>query len=411
MPTPLDDLLTDLTAEDLYADLIEIAKALGLSTTAWQPGEPPRGIMSVFARWMAPLWNNQALPMLRAWFLDKSSGDMLTLRAWVIEKVYKKRETFASGPAISVENREGGFWDINPGDVRFEFDDKTYTNVTGGTLTSWIGTGPYPTVELFFEADEAGTDSDLDLADVPEEPLMAPGAGIYLVAGTGALVGQDEETEEQLKERCRLSTGPLSPAGPRAAYDFVALSTRRPKEGEAVTIERLLVTQEGDTAVNVNRSLTRNLGGGVIDVRLASPSGAASGDVSTAGTDVYLVNQAIQLLAVPMGFTANVSTADEEVLTIDLEIDVLRQSNVTKAAAEAAAIKAVQDFFKTFPVGGRALPATSQRFVIMGEVRAIAKAASPGIYRVRSTPNDDWIIQITDVVVPTVTATATLVEQ
>jgi hypothetical protein len=411
MPTPLDDLLTDLTAEEVYADLIAIAKALGLSTTAWQPGEPPRGIMSVFARWMAPLWNNQALPVLRAWFLDQASGDMLTLRAWTLEKVYKKRATFASGPAITVENREGGVWDINPGDIRFDVDGKTYTNTTGDTLTAWLGTGPYPVVELFFEADEAGTDSDLDLADVPEEPLMAPGAGIYLVAGTGALVGQDEETEAQLKERCRLSTGPLSPAGPRAAYDFVALSTRKPKPGEAVTIERLLVSQDGDIGVNVNRSLTRNMGGSVIDVRLASPAGAASGDVGSAGTDVYLVNQAIQLLAVPMGFTANVATADEEALSIHFDIDVLRSANVTTTAVEAAAIKAAQDFFKTFPIGGRKLASGSTRYVIMSEIRAVVKASSPGNYRVRSTPDDDQVIAITDVVVPTITATAVLVEQ
>jgi hypothetical protein len=416
MPTPIDDLLTDLTPEDIYGDLINIAKALGLSTTAWQPGEPIRGLVSVFSRWMSPLWNGQVLPALRALFLDKASGDYLTLGAWVLYKVYKKQDTFASGPAITVENREGGVWVINPGDIRFDVDGKTYTNTTGDTLTAWLGSGPYPTVELFFEADEAGTDSDLDLGDVPEfpdAPLLAPGAGIYLVAnpGGGMLLGQDEETEDQLKERCRLSTGPLSPAGPRAAYEYVALSTRRPEEDEAVTIERLLVSQDGDIGVNVNRVLARNMGGGVVDVRLASPAGAASGDTSTAGTDVYLVNQAIQLLAVPMGITANVSTADEEALSIHFDIDVLRSANVTTAAVEAAAIKAAQDFFKTFPIGGRKLASGSTRYVIASEVRAIVKASSPGNYRVRSTPDSDQVIAVTDVVAPTVTATATLVEQ
>ncbi len=414
MPTPLDDLLTDLTPEEIFDDLLAIAKALGLSTTAWQPGEPIRGVMSVFARWTAPLWNGQVLPALRALFLDKASGDWLTLVAWALYKVYRKEATFASGPAITVENREGGFWEINPGDIRFEVAGKTYTNIDGGTLAAWTGTGAFPTLDLLFVADEAGTDSDLDLADVPEHPaspLLAPGAGIYLRAGDGMLLGQDEEEDDELKERCRLSTGPLSPAGPRAAYQYVALSTRRPAADEAVTIERLLVSQAGDIGVNVNRVLVRNMGSGVIDVRLASPSGAASGDVATAGTDVYLVNQAIQLLVVPMGLTANVSSADEAPLAITLELDVLRESNVTKAAAEAAAVKAVNDFFRRVPIGGRKLADSAVRFVVMHEVRAIAKAASPGIYRVRSTPEDDHSILGTNVVVPTVTATATLVEQ
>ncbi|XXX73872.1 baseplate J/gp47 family protein [Sorangium sp. So ce134] len=414
MPTPLDDLLTDLTPEEIFEDLLAIAKALGLSTTAWQPGEPIRGVMSVFARWTAPLWNGQVLPALRAWFLDKASGDYLTLVAWAMYKVYRKEATFASGPAITVENREGGFWTINPGDIRFEVDGKTYTNIDGGTLAAWTGTGAFPVLDLLFVADEVGTDSDLDLGDVPEypnAPLLAPGAGIYLVAGEGMLLGQDEEEDEDLKERCRLSTGPLSPGGPRAAYQYVALSTRRPAADEAITIERLLVSQIGDIAVNVNRALVRNMGGGVIDVRLAAPAGAASGDVGTVGSDVYLVNQAVQLLAVPMGFTANVASADEEPLSITLTIDVLRASNVTKAAAEAAAIKAVNDFFRRFPIGGRKLASGSTRYVIMSEVRAIAKAASPGIYRVQSDPPDDQVIAATDVLVPTVTATATLVEQ
>jgi hypothetical protein len=413
MPTPLEDLLTDLTPEGLLEDLLAVAKALGLSTTAWQPGEPIRGLLSVFSRWIPPLWNGQVLPALRAWYLEKSSGDWTTIVAWVMYNVFRKEATFATGPAITVENREGGFWEINPGDIRFEVNSKTYTNIDGDTLAAWTGTGDYPTVELLFSADEAGTDSDLDLGDVPEyptAPVLAPGAGIYLVAGEGAMLGQDEEEDDELKERCRLSTGPLSPAGPGAAYDFVALSTRRIPDGEAVSIDRLLVAA-GDTGVNVNRVLSRNLGGGVIDVRLASPAGAASGDVSTAGTDVYLVNQAIQLLVVPMGFTANVAAAEEEELEIHLEIDVLRSSNVTAAAAEAAAIAEVKAYFRRFPIGGRKLEGGSTRYVIMEDVRAAVKCATVGAFRVQSTPSADQSILIAQVVVPIVTATATLVTQ
>lgn len=413
MATPLDELLTDLTPEGIVDDLKEIARALGLST-AWGVTEPIGGLVSVFGRWAASLWNGNVLPFLRAYFLDHASGDLLTLVAWSLYRVHKKEATFATGPAITVENRAGGMWEILPGQIRFEVNGRTYTNTTGGSLPAWNGVSAYPVVKLQFTADESGTDSDLDLADVPEypeAPLLAPGAGIYLVAGEGMLLGQDEESEDDLRERCRLSTGPLSPAGPRAAYQYVALSTRRPAADEAVTIDRLLVSQDGDIAVNVNRALVRNLGGGVIDVRLASPSGLASGDVSTAGTDVYLVNQAIQLLCVPMGLTANVASADEHPLTIRLQLDVLRDSNVTAAAATAAAEKAVNEFFRTFPIGGRKLPSGPERLVIMHEVRAIAKAASPGIYRVTSDPSSDQEIDVTDVVVATVTATATLVDQ
>jgi hypothetical protein len=415
MAASLTELLKDLTPTGLLTDLLAVGKALGLSTTAWQPGEPIRGFAEVFCSWLAPQWNGTVLPALRALWLDYASGDWLTLGAWVMYGVHRKRESFATGPAITVENRAGGFWTINTGDIRFEnADGKTFSNIDGGTLASWPGTGDYPELELIFKADEAGTDSDTPAGTIsgvyPDVPVQAPGEGIYLQTNVSALVGQDEETDDELKERCRLSTGPLSPAGPTEAYQFVALSTRRPAADDPEP-QRLLVTKEGDTAVNVNRCRVINAGGGVVNVRLASPAGEASGDVSTAGSDVYLANQAIQTLVVPIGITANVSTAAAQLQTIALSLEVLRESHVTAADAEAAAKAAVEVFFRTFPIGARALPSTSTRYLVMEEVRAIAKASIPGIYNVISTPSADVVVPITSVVVPTVTATATLVTQ
>jgi hypothetical protein len=414
MAAPLTDLLEDLTPKGLLEDLLAVGKALGLSTTAFQPGEPIAAFADIFCGWLAPIWNAGALPALRALFLEYSSGDWLTLTAWVMYRVHRKRETFATGPALTVENREGGFWTINPGDIRFaNADGKTFTNIDGGTLASFTGVDgvdPYPTLDLVFEADEAGTASDTPPGGVPAYPNAleaSPGDGVYLRTNTVALLGQDLEEDEDLKSRCRKSTGPLSPAGPPNAYEFVALSTRRP---DGTELERLLADKAGDTAVNVNRVRVINMGGGVANVRLASPSGAASGDVGTAGSDVYLVNQAIQTLVVPIGFTANVAAADEEAPAIHLGLQVLRSSKVTAAAAEAAALAAVNKLFRTYPIGGRAEPSTSTRYIIAEEVRSAAKAAIPGIYNV-TEPASDIPISSTAVAAPTVTATATIVTQ
>lgn len=410
----LSDLLKELTPEDLYEDFVEIAKALGLSTTAWQPGEPIRGFASTFSRWVSPLWNTQVLPALKALFLDYAEGDWLTLGAWVFYGVKKKAATFATGPKLTVENQAGGFWTINPGDIRFEnANGKTFANIDGGTLAAWNGVDPFPTVELTFVADEAGSDSDTPPGGVPaypSAPLQSPGEGIYLRTNTAELVGQDEETADELRQRCRDSAGPLSPAGPPDAYRFVALSTRRIPEDDPEP-QRLLIGKDGDTAVNVNRALVYTQGPGVAAVRLASPSGAAAGDPVTEGSDVYLVNQAIQLLVVPVGFAADVQAADEQTATIALHLLVRRDANLTTAAAIAAAENAVLAFFRTFPIGGRKLPATSTRYIVMEEVRGIAQAAAPGIFKVTSTPSPDIAIPLTSVAVPDLTITAELVTQ
>jgi hypothetical protein len=411
MAVSIKDALKDLTPEGLFEDFREVATALGISTTALQRGEPIRGFISVFCRWLVAPWNAQVTPALRALFLEHATGDWLTLAAWVLYGVRRKRETFGTQDLI-VENREGGFYTINPGDIRWaNAAGKTFKNTSSGVLPVYGGTGDYPTLELTFVADEAGSGSDTDIGEVPEfpdVPLLVPGSGVYLRTNTAAIYGQDLEEEEDLKERCRLSTGPLSPAGPRAAYEYVALSTRVPDGTEP---ERLLFSEETDVATSVNRCLVVNNGGGSLSVYLADPDGPAAGDTATLGSDVYLVNQAIQFLVVPAGITATVAAAPAQALAIGLELYLLRDSNVTEEEAEEAASAAVVAFFKRFPIGGRKKPSSALRYVVMEEIRAIAKCAVPGTFNVISDPVDDVVIPATAVVQPTITVTATVVTQ
>jgi len=408
----LADYLKNLTREGVYKDLLQIAADLGLTTTAWQPGEPPRGILGIFSDWIARTWNAVVLPVTKAFFLDYADGVLLTLVALALWGVRKKGATFANG-TLTIENRTGLPFTFAPDDlVAKNADEKLFRNTTGGFLGAWSGSGDYPTIELDFEAVELGSDSTTPAGEIQTDPSSAP-AGVFFQTNVAPFIGQDEEGDAELKERCRKSTGPLSPAGVRSAYEFVALSTRIPDGTEAdrqTMIERLLVSREGDVAVNVNR-VRVEASAGVVTVWLASPSGAAEGDTVTAGTDVYLVNQAIQILAVPLGITSTAAPAEEVTVTRTLQVKVLRDSNVTAEDVQAAVKQAVLDFFKVLPIGGHKLTPGGQGYVLMAELAGVAKPASVGIYHVTASSSTDVALATNEVALPAITVEVTLVTQ
>ncbi|MCC6559659.1 MAG: hypothetical protein IT372_42625 [Polyangiaceae bacterium] len=408
--TPIDDYLKELTREDVYADLLEIAAKLGLTTTAWQPGEPPRGLLGIAAEWIAKTWNAVVLPVLKAFFLDHASGPLLAIVALALWGVVKKGATFAGG-SFEVENRSLLPHTFAPGDlVAKNGSDKLFRNVTGGFLAAWTGSGDYPTLPLDWEAIELGAASTTPAGGIVVEPVAAP-AGVFFVTNETPLLGQDEEADPQLRNRCRKATGPLSPGGAAAAHEYVALSTRVPdgtEEGRTL-LERLLVSRETDVAVNVNRVRVLSSPSGV-RVRLASPAGGSAGDVGTEGSDVYLVNQAVQILVVPTGIPTTVEAAAEVTVTRSLQVLVLRDANVTIGEAATAVEAAVLGWFQTHPIGGRKLTPGGQGYVLMKELEGVAKASKAGIYQVTAS-GDNEPLEDDEVALPAITIAVTLVSQ
>ncbi|KYG11404.1 hypothetical protein BE21_57480 [Sorangium cellulosum] len=422
MALSIYDMLSDLTDEGVLDDLKEIAKALGLTTTAWQSGEPALGLAAIFSRQIARIWNTYIVKALRAGFLDYATGDWLTLTALAVYGVRRRGKTFASLP-VTLENRAGGLWVIQAGDIRLRnANGKTFRNVTEDTLAAWGGTGDYPEVTLTFEADEAGSASDTPIGAIVTTPVTAP-EGVFALANDVAGYGQEEESDERLRERCRLSSAALSPGGPLAAYHFVALTTRRPDEDDDEP-DRLLATEEGDTFVGVTRVrvLDKNVSGsgvapGNVVVYLASDSGAAGGSVGVEGSDVFLVNAALVRHVLPPGITLSTLPAVELTVTVNIVLYVDRASNVTAAAAVDAATRAEQLFFRDFPIGGHRLSLMSGGRMFASEVEAKASEASPGIIKAAATftgatlSGSDLVVGINNVVVPTFNITATVVTQ
>lgn len=413
MALSISDLVKDLTKEGVLADLLEIAEAFGLTTTAWQSGEPAKRLLTIFADQIASLWNATLVNAVRSGFLDYATGDWLTLVAYTCYNTLRNDATFATA-AVTLENRGGGFYTFVAGDVRIRAGSgaaagKTYTNTTGGTLVPWSGVGAYPTLEMTFQADEAGEDSSTAVSTIeafPTSPVVAP-AGVYAVTNGNAFTGQSEESDADLRIRARLYTGVLSPAGAAAAYTVVTLATRKTAAGGL-----LLPGDAGysdGVSVAVNRVRVVDQGFGVVGVLLASTGGEASGDTATAGTDVFLVNVALQLLVVPAGITALVASADAIAAPCTITVYVDRASNVTAADAAAQAAAAVATYFRTLPIGGNRLTPGGSGYAFRSEIEAAASSPA-GIFKATMS-QADLLMTGAQVAVPAIAVTATVVTQ
>jgi hypothetical protein len=404
MAIAITDLVKDLTREEVLEDLLTVAKTLGLSTTAWQPGEPVWVLLTTVADQLAKLWNSTIARAIRAGFLDYASGDWLTLLAWVVYGVFRKEATFATGP-ITIQNRGGGFYTLIGGEIRVaNGTGQTFRNVTGGVLSPWTGgAAPYPTLTLTFQADEAGSASSTPIGGIaayPAAPTTAP-AGVFALSNAVPLIGGAPEEDDALKARCRLSTGPLSPAGAKSAYASVALSTLR-SDGSYIDCTRVRVLDGGS---------------GVVNVWLASATGATPGTVLSADTDVYLANVALQDKVVPAGITAYVNGAIEIPVAVDITVYVDRASNVTAAEAIASAGAAVSLYFSKLPIGGYTItPGAATGYVFREALVAVATKSNPGIYRADvlvdgGAGSGDAPLSNSDVAVPTISVVATVVTQ
>lgn len=396
MATPIKELVKDLTKEDVLQDFVDIGVALGIPADTFVDGDPGYGLLAILSEWIADLWNKYVVPAIRAGFLDFAEGAWLTLAAALTFETDRKDKAFA-GTKLYAENRGGGFYTLNPGDIRVQnATGRTFRSVTGGTLTAWSGSGPYPKVLLDFQADEAGSDSNTPVGGIQTTPVSAP-SNVFVQTNTSAILGQDEEDDAALVKRSRLSTGPLSPAGPKSAYEYIALSTTRPD----------------GTFVDVTRVRARSLGNGVVAVYLAGASSPTTGSMLTEGSDVFLVHARLAQFVAPvgLGLVTQGTTAEEVSFTLTLHVD--RGSLLTAAEAIAAATDAVNTYFQKLPIGGNRLVEGGQGYVFKGEVEAKASESADGIIRATATGDlaADYPLDYADQALPAFNVFVVLVSQ
>lgn len=315
-----DELMVPITRDEFVASMLQILADLGLPTTAWQELSAVREYIYAAANSDAIL-SDSITPAARAGLLDYAEGQWLTLTAAQEYGVDRILSTAATGD-IRLTESDGDPHTFSAGDVRVlnETTGKTYTNSEGGTLTA------NGTLDLAFIADEPGSASDLVEGQTLTLLTAIPGVTPSWVAD---LLGQDEETDQSVRDRCRDSMAKASPNGPAAAYDYYAKSALRP-DGTAVGVTRT-------KRVEANATVTLY---------------CADADGGITAPDVAIVQDVIDLNVVPTGFAAIVVAASTLAVTLAFTLSRSPTATASEASLETLINAAIDSYFASIPVGG-----------------------------------------------------------
>lgn len=387
MPFPaLDDLFSEETRDSVLSALLVGAELVGLKVTAWQPGQPVRSILTLVAQKIADntLKGREAV---KGGLLDYATEDWLTLLALSLYRVTRNPAEYAEGDTIQFTNGSGSIAPFAPGEfiVAHAVTGKTYRN------TETLSLAPGVTSDISVIADEVGTDSDAAPGTITTLVSSVAGSTVTNVA---AVLGADEETDPDLRQRCREKLGSLSPNGPKEAYAYVAKTP---------------VFPDGTPCAPVGVPITR------VDVQLDEDTGQLTIYIATAaGTpdpaDVTIVDDAIDRWAAPWGTRFDTVGSPETVIDITYEAWI-QGSNLTEVQIENAIATALAQYLKSVAIGGFLIPPDVVGHIYVGALERVIGGATPGIIKVAVTiPAADVPIPIGNVaILGAITPTITVV--
>lgn len=206
--------LTDLTTQkdllalqaEFFNEMIDAHRANGVPVDAWQ-STTNVGLSQTQENALLFANERQAVTELaRAMFLQYASGDGLTLFARSQFSLERYLAQVAIGNVRLISSPSAPLYNFLPGDITIgtqgpAANQKTYTNVVGGTLT------PNSILDLVFQANAPG--ADYNIANNTQLDLKTSFAGvavsnpIYPPDFTWLTQqGADVESDDALKQRC-----------------------------------------------------------------------------------------------------------------------------------------------------------------------------------------------------------------
>lgn len=234
----IDQLLIPIEVDTWRDEQLDWATDLGLPTTAWRAQTPERVLIEINARALNLLGGTVYEGAIRGGFLTYARGEWLSLLSEDTYQTPRKAATFASC-TVQFTNAGSTPYSIPSGDriiVKKGGTDITY-RVDGPFTIPSLGSSPLLTAV----AEVAGSAGSADVGDINELQDALPGP--VTVTNTTTAVGLDEELDDALRARARLATGPLSPAGAAAAYEYVATTMLR-LDGQPVDVTKVLIIED-----------------------------------------------------------------------------------------------------------------------------------------------------------------------
>jgi hypothetical protein len=380
MALGISDLIKAMTAAEVEESLLTSLETVGVSARSWRKGGVLRVIIVVVATLYAGFSTIMAA-FAKAAFLDLSGGDWLTLVARYVFDVERAPATFAGGPLKLVNGGGGLYGPFNPGEVlaRNPSTGKSYANAAGFTLN------PAETLVVDFVAVEQGAASSADTGQIAELETVLLGVA---VTNEAAIVGSDEQKDDDLKAACKAKRATRSPRGPRDTYDYHVRNALR-LDGSRVDINRVYISPSSST--------------GIVTIVCASPSGPPI------VTDLDRARESVEEHSRPDTATVNLSGATASASARTLTVWARRQAGVDAAGLSGLVSASIAAMVSEYPIGGITKPPSTQGYLYASNLEGTARIAHPSIYAV-DVPGGDILISAGQVAVVSLTLDVRIVE-
>lgn len=346
--------ITVRTADQVFTSLLGTLAAQGFPTAAWQPGSVPRTILRASSEALASLYTLVG-DVGAAAFLDYASGAWLTLHAASRFDVTRAPATFAEHSLTLVNATGAGPYAIAPGAlVMVSSGGVRFRSINTANVT----VPQSGSVAITVRAEVAGTAGNA----TPAVIVSPANAGMSSTYGSISKSGAEEETDANLRVRCRAKWSTLGRGATLDAYLYLATTC-----SDAPTVTRALAIP--------------GAGDGTVTVYVAQTSAVASGG-QVAAVQAYL-DARTPVTDAPTVVAAGVVTVN---VTGTVAFSSATYNTSTARAAIEAALHTALD---AQPIG---------QLVDLGALYAAIYAAAPGIADVDlSAPSADTTVATSSV--------------
>lgn len=319
----IKDLVNPLLPEQAMEALAGILDGAGVDQTTWAEGTVTLTELEAFSAMVSYCTYLQS-GTASSGFLDFATGRWLEVGA---EQTFgQTRDPKQAGTCtMQLTNTSGATLNFIANDLVFRNRNTNaqYRN-TGVVSLANSATATFPIQALI-----AGTDSNAAVGEIDSLVTSIPGlAG----ANTSALVGVDDETDDELIEKSRLSLGPLSPFGPKDAYRYAATRATRP-DGTLVGVKKVKVVPDGYNNITV------------------IVAGNQSG-IPADANNLDRVEAALRSNALPQGITLFTESAVPHVIGGAFTIYIYTTANLSEQEVKDLATAGLTDKFDRTPIGG-----------------------------------------------------------
>lgn len=364
MAYSFNDLTQPMTRQQVQTAIYSALATTGINTTSWKTGAVVRTMIVGISAVISALTRLTAL-IARTGFLELSSGDWLTIVAHYVYSTDRDLATFATG-YVTLKNNGGGVYEVDVGDliVTNPTTQKSYRNTEAFTLEA--GQQDLPPIGV--SAIEVGTPSNSAAEAITVVTTALPNVECKNAA---AVEGRDEETDPELRQRCRETLGALSPMGPWDAYSSAIKNARR-STGASLGVTRVRTVPDGY---------------GNITIYIATATGGV------VPSDVAIAQTAVQQWAEPQCVTATVVSATPVAIAVTHETWCYNTSAMTLAQIEAAIYAALRAFVNSQPVGGNKITDADTGKIYADALKATIGGALPTliVHTDMTVPNEEYV--------------------